>query len=144
MKMREFIRYQESTFESYCRVLIRNEGKNARKAIVRRARHEINRSMYDTPHTDHPASEDAYDLGSMTFLVCGLPVKVDDPVLGQAIASLTPYRREVVLRFYFLNQSVPQIAEHLRRNASTVNYQRSKALGRLRAALEELNYGNLL
>ena len=141
MKMREFVQYQESTFESYCRVLIRNEGKNARKAIVRRARHEINHSMYDNaPRSDHPASEDAYDLGSVTFLVCGLPVKIDDPILGKAIASLTPYRREVVLRFYFLDQSEPQIAAHLRRNASTVNYQRSRALSRLRAALEELNY----
>lgn len=141
MTVLEFIRYQESTFESYCRVLIRNEGKNARKAIIRRARHEINRSMYDDPRPEPSGKEDTYDMGSVTFTVRGLPVKVSDPVLGKAIASLTPYPREVVLRFYFLDQTEKQIGTFLNRNASTVNYQRSKALRRLKEALEELHYG---
>lgn len=141
MTVLEFIRYQESTFESYCRVLIRNEGKNARKAIIRRARHEINRSMYGDPQPEPSGKEDTYDMGSVTFTVRGLPVKVSDPVLGKAIASLTPYPREVVLRFYFLDQTEKQIGTFLNRNASTVNYQRSKALRRLKEALEELHYG---
>ena len=141
MTVLEFIRYQESTFESYCRVLIRNEGKNARKAIIRRARHEINRSMYDDPQPEPSGKEDTYDMGSVTFTVRRLPVKVSDPVLGKAIASLTPYPREVVLRFYFLDQTEKQIGTLLNRNASTVNYQRSKALRRLKEALEELHYG---
>lgn len=141
MTIQEFIRYQESTFESYCRTLIRNEGRNARKAIVRRARHELNHSMYDASPQEHPGAEDTYDLGGVTFFVHGLPVQVADPLLGQALAALTPYRREVVLRFYFLDQSEPQIAARLRRNASTVNYQRGRALERLRAALEGLGYG---
>lgn len=101
----------------------------------------VNRSMYDDPQPEPSGKEDTYDMGSVTFTVRGLPVKVSDPVLGKAIASLTPYPREVVLRFYFLDQTEKQIGTLLNRNASTVNYQRSKALRRLKEALEALHYG---
>lgn len=139
MTWNEFVDYQESTFESYCKAIIRNEGKNARATIQRRARHELNHSMY--PPIEHPAQEDTYDLGSTTFIVCGHPVQVNDPVLGQALSALTPYRRNVILLFYFMDQGEPQIAALLERSPSTVNYQRKRALELLKLELEALGYG---
>lgn len=141
MTMQEFIIYQEVTFEAYCKKLIRNTGKNARKAIVRRARHEVNHSMLPKVKLDYLGSEDAYDLDSTIFFVRGIPVKVSDPALSRALATLTPYRREVILMFYFMDRSEPQIAAALHRDHSTINYQRKQTLKRLKEALEVLEHG---
>ena len=140
MTMQEFVLYQERTFEAYCNALIRNEGKDARKEIVRRAKREINLSMLDPTTQVSVGNQDTYDLGAMTFLVHGIPVKVSDPILGRALASLTPYRRSVILMFYFMDRTDPQIGALLRRDPTTVNYQRRRALKRLKEALEGLGY----
>ena len=105
MTMQEFVLYQERTFESYCNALIRNEGKDARKEIVRRARREINLSMLDPTAQVSMGNQDTYDLGTMTFLVHGIPVKVSDPTLGRALASLTPYLGLQPNVFFTLEQS---------------------------------------
>ena len=140
MTMQEFVLYQERTFESYCNALIRNEGKDARKEIVRRAKREINLSMLDPIVQLNAGNRDIYDLGARTFLVQGVPVKVSDPALGQALASLTPYRRSVILLFYFMDRTDPQIGALLRQDPTTVNYQRRRALKWLKEALEGLGY----
>lgn len=45
----EFQRYQEQTFDSYVKRLIRNEGRNAKKELARRAEREVNLSMISPP-----------------------------------------------------------------------------------------------
>jgi len=132
--------YQENLFEAYCKRLIENEGKNDRKKIQRRAKREINLSLLAPADLERMGGKDDYDFGGMTFFVRGLRVTVKDPVLGQALASLTPYRRDVILLSYFMGRSDPQIGAILRRDSSTINYQRNRTLARLKKLLEELDY----
>ncbi len=58
MTQAEFQRYQEQTFDSYVKRLIRNEGRNAKKELSRRGEREV------TPYHDLPAMshEDRYVL----------------------------------------------------------------------------------
>lgn len=140
MTLQEFTTYQEDSFEAYCKRLIENEGKNARKAVRRRARHEINLSMLEPAEQERAGNRDVYDLGGMTFFARGVPIQVSDPMLGQALASLTPYRRDVILLFYFMGRSDPQIGALLRRDATTVNYQRHRTLARMRKMMEVLDH----
>lgn len=140
MTMQEFIDFQENNFIAYCKVVIRNEGKDVRKEIVSRSNREINLSMLAPAEQERPASHDIYDLDRMTFWVCGVPVEVRDPALCQALSSLTPYRRNVILLSYFMERSDPQIGAALRRDSTTVNYQRKRTLRRLKEVLEALGY----
>lgn len=140
MTMQEFIEYQEKNLIVYCKAVIRNEGKDARKEIVSRSIREINLSMLAPAEQERTASHDTYNLDRMTFLVCGVPVEVCDPLLCQALSSLTPYRRNIILLSYFMEQSDPQIGAALRRDSTTVNYQRKRTLRRLKEVLEALGY----
>ena len=62
------------------------------------------------------------------------------PALGQALSSLPPKRRDVVLLFYFADQNEPQIGRLLNITTMAVNARRRKALAALRELLE-VEYG---
>lgn len=83
--------------------------------------------------------EDTYHLDDdpcVQFDLLGFPITLHDPVLERAIFSLPPKRRDVVLLFYFADQSEPQIDKLLNVSTMTVNIHHKKALGALRELLE--------
>lgn len=51
---------------------------------------------------------------------------------------LNPQRRDVILLYYFLEHTEPEIGEILDLSTGTINYRRTKALQRLKELLEEL------
>ncbi len=60
------------------------------------------------------AVEDTHHLDDDTCVqldLLGFPIIVHDPVLEQALFLLPPKRRDVVLLFYFADQSEPQIGK---------------------------------
>lgn len=138
MTLDEFYAYQEQTFDSYIATVIRNEAKDAKKEIAKRAEREIALSQLMEDELAQIAKTDHYDLESMTFFVGGDTVTIHDLLLGQAIASLPPQRREVILMSYFLNKNDPQIAKALHLGEDAVFFRRNSALRRLRKILEEL------
>ena len=90
------------------------------------------------------STEDTYHLedgAAIRFEVYGFPVEIGDPMLGQALLSLPPKRRDVILLFYFADQNEPQIGQLLHIATMTVNTRRKKALSALREILEGLQYG---
>lgn len=140
MTLEQFYTYQEQTFDSYVAVVIKNESRNAKKEIARRAKHEISLSQLMNDEVAQIAAADDYDLESMTFSVAGGTVTIHDILLGQALASLTPQRREVILLSYFLKKNDPQIAAILNLGKDAVFFRRNSTLQRLKEILEDLNY----
>lgn len=140
MTLAEFHTYQEQTFDSYVLTVIKNEAINAKKEIARRAEHEIELSQLMRDELAQIAAEDNYNLDSMTFIVDGDTVTVHDMLLGQAIASLPPQRRKVILMSYFLDKKDPQVATLLHLGEDAVFFRRNSTLERLRKILEGLNY----
>lgn len=140
MTSEQFYTYQEQTFDSFMNKLIKNEGKDARKEIARRAEHEISISQLMEKEVALIAVTDTYDLGKMTFHVRNDDVTVNDVLLGQAIASLPPNRREVILLSYFLGKNDPQIGELLHLAPNTIRYRRQTTLERLKKILEALGH----
>lgn len=140
MKLEDFYTYQEQTFDSFMAKVIKNEGKDARKEIARRADHEISISQLMERELTQIAAADTYDFGKMTFYVRNNAVTVHDMLLGQAIAALPPYRRDVILLAYFMDKNDPQIGELLNVTPNTIRYRRKTSLERLKRILEMLNY----
>ena len=105
MTIDEFYSYQEQTFDSFSKRVIKNIGidlHNKQKAL---ADIEVAFSALPKREMDSLFTEDTYLLGSegTTFLVQGTPVTISDP-LGRALYFLTPQRREVLLLFYFADK----------------------------------------
>lgn len=114
MTLEQFHTFQEQTFDSFITHLVTNEGKNARKEIAHRAEKEIAMSQLMDSELARIAVTDTYNFEEMTFSVNDETVIVKDVLLGQAIASLPPMRREVILLSYFLGKNDPQIAKLLK------------------------------
>lgn len=83
---------------------------------------------------------DLYCPEAITFWVQGICVQITDWALGQALRSLTPQRRDVILLAYFLEQSDSEIGKLLNMSSRTVCYRRTVALERLKQMLEALEY----
>lgn len=138
MTLDQFYTYQEQTFDSFMGKLIKNEGKDARKEIARRAEHEISISQLVENEVARIAVADTYDFDKMTFYVDDDAITVNDILLGQAIASLPPNRREVILLSYFLGKNDPQIGALLHLTPNAIRYRRLTTLERLKKMLEAL------
>lgn len=138
MTLEQFHIFQEQTFDSFITHLVTNEGKNARKEIARRAKKEVAMSQLLDSELARLAVTDTYDIEEMTFSVHDEIVTVKDLLLGQAIASLPPMRRDVILLSYFLGKNDPQIAKLLNLTPNAIRYRRQTTLQRLKEILEVL------
>ena len=138
MNNEDFITYQETTFDAFCKRVIKNEGKNARREISRRESHEITFSALPDAVVAQLSSTDSYDMGSATFQIGKDTVTIKDAALAQAISALPEHWRNVILLFYFLDKTDKQISTALNLTPDAVYYRRKNSLSELKKALKEL------
>ena len=140
MTLQEFYTLQEETFDSFCKTLIRNESINAHKEYTFRNQNETPisaltiREQQQLSHEDHPHEF------AKQFTVRGQLIGVQDPDLSDALHSLLPQHREVILLSYFLGCSDAEIGQLLKLNTNTVFYRRKAALKKLRIFLEATSH----
>ena len=139
----EFCLYHEQTFDSFSKRVIKNIAIDIHNAEAALSKVEVSLSALPYSETAKLSAEDTYDLGDdvcVRFDLLGIPIEVHDLALGQALSSLPPKRRDVVLLFYFADQNEPQIGKLLNITTMAVNSRRRKALAALRELLE-VEYG---
>lgn len=139
----EFRLYHEQTFDSFSKRVIKHIAIDIHNAEAALSKVEVSLSALPYSETAKLSAEDTYDLGDdvcVRFDLLGIPIEVHDPALGQALSSLPPKRRDVVLLFYFADQNEPQIGKLLHITTMAVNARRRKALAALRELLE-VEYG---
>lgn len=141
MLFEEFRTYQEQTFDAFCKTVIRNESADAHRELAAQSRQEIPISSLSTNELLSLSTEDNYNLYSRTYYVGNNAVQVCDPVLGEVLQFIIPQRRSILLLFYFLGYSEPQIGRLLGLSTSTVHYRREAALRQLKGFLEAAGYG---
>lgn len=138
MTTQEFTTYQEQTFDSYAKRLIRNEGADAKKELARRANRESQLSALSPADLAALTTEDTYRPEKVTLFVRDSEVAVFDTALGQALSFLPPKWRDVLLWHYFLDESDEQISVRLNMTPAGVRHRRKVALARLKGALEAI------
>lgn len=141
MTLEEFHAYQEQTFDAFCKAVIRNESVDAHRELAAKARQEVSMSALSADKLLSLSAEDTYNLYRKTYYVGNSIVHVCDPMLGEALQFIPPQRRNILLLFYFLGYSEPQIGRLLGISTSTVHYRRDAALRRLRELLEAMEHG---
>ena len=138
MTMQQFHSYKEQQFDAFCKAIIRNESADAHRALSKRFSREISVENMIFAELASLQVSDEYHPDATSFWVQGRRVIVSDWALGQALRSLPPYRRDVILLSYFMECSDSQIGKLLKMDTRTVCSRRTAALARLRSLLEDL------
>ena len=139
MTEEQFHRYQEAIFDSFCMKTIENASRTIRRRLSEQARKEKSLSDLSAAELCLISASDSYDLAADTFSVEGETVAIRDPALAAALRSIPPKQRDVILLFYFLDKSEPQIGGMLRVGTTGIHKRRMRSLDRLRAVMEALD-----
>ena len=122
-------------FDSLCKKVLREESRNYKKQLVRRAEKEINLSEMSETELSQLYVMDEYPSDSTFFDVLDYCVAVKDDRLAKALAALPNKKRDVILLSYFLDMSDTEIAEKLKVVGSTIHRRRTSSLKELRQRL---------
>lgn len=123
-------------FDSICRKVLRDESRNYKKQLARRAEKEINLSELSEAELGQLYAMDEYPSDSTYFDVLEYRVGVKDERLAEALAALPSKKRDVILLSYFLDMNDTEIAEKLKVVGATIHYRRTSSLIELKLRLE--------
>ena len=140
MTQMEFQRYQEETFDSYVKRLVRNESRNAKQELARQAEREVSLSSLPDNGLLSAAHEDRYLLEKADVHIHAGEVKVFDWLLGQALMSLAPKWRDVIVMYYFWDMTDEKIGSALHLTAGAIRHRRQAAIEHLKTMLEDIGY----
>lgn len=130
---------KQHTFDAYCKRIVKNEAINIQMEYNRRSQREVNfseLSQWELQSLQNLRYIDRYALDRQIFDVLSTPVEIEDGKLAWALSTLTVEQRNIVLLFYFVDMKDGEIAKRLRLKRSTVQYQRTSTLEKLRKLLE--------
>lgn len=141
---RRYEQFNEMTFEAYIKSAIDKAVLKARKRQTARERLEQSFStmtdveLYSISQEDKGIRqvEQAEPVGQV-FRVRDMDIPVYGERLGQALIFLPAMNREIVLMYYYLKMSDPQISRTLGISKSTVHRRRNEAIRTLRILLED-------
>ena len=125
----ETIRYQ---FESYCKKVIREKYRDCVRQAQRYADNEVSFSELSQREMDSLSAADEYPIEYFHFQVYGEVIEIKDERLYNALSKLSPDKRDIVLLAHYLGKSDVEIAEKLNQSRSTVQYQRTSSLAKLK------------
>ena len=130
--------YNEMLYEAYCKAAIDNA---ILKERMKKAAHgQLVRSLSNLSDaelltlTSEPEAEPPEVF--ITYHTQDGDIPIHDLKLGQALASLLPRDREIILLYYFLGLRDEAIAKRLNMSRATVQRRREKAQKKLKMILE--------
>lgn len=136
MNRAEFCRYQEETFDAFCKRIIHNTAIDEKKKAEVRERRECSLSEIPEDAFAVPPVELQQGAPASSFLVYGMLVSVQDQRIAAALCQIPSNLREVLLLYYYCDFTMVQIAALTNLPLSTVDYRHKQALRRLRKNLE--------
>ncbi len=135
-----FRKYQEETFDSFCKSVIRHESADAHRELAARAKYETQMSALPVSAMDAFSMEDTYHPYCRTYNVLGWRILLHSQALGEALQFIIPQHRNIILLHYFLDFSDVEIGRMLGLSTRVVQIRRIATLRRLQELLEESPY----
>ena len=131
--------YNEMLYEAYCKAAIDN-------AILKARQKKVAHGQRVSPLSDL-SDADLFSLADewepelpdepFTYYIREQAIQIKDQKLGQALSSLLPRDREIILLYYFLGLRDEAVAKRLNMSRATVQRRREKAQKKLKTILEE-------
>lgn len=133
-------RFNELTFEAYCKAAIDKTVLKERMKKAERNRWEQSFSTL-TDAALYSISRKTSELETIgmqprIFSVCGARIAIYDQKLGQALLFLLPKDREIMLLYYFEDMNDDEVAKCLNMSRATVQRRCHIAKNKLRSILE--------
>lgn len=122
----------EHQFDSFCKKVLREERRDIIRALQHRAENEILFCEMSPKEIDELMTVGKYSTDMYKFLACGFEVEIESDLLAEALSKLPVKSRDILLLAYFLDMSDVEIANVLDVARSTVQYQRSTSLTKLK------------
>jgi len=130
-------RRNREQFDSFCKKLLKREAINAQKEITRRAQRETVFSELTASQLNSLSVTDEYPSEKTLYQVLGFDVEVRNDLLSDALDSLPPRKREVILLSYFMDMSDVEIALLMGNTPANIHYHRTSALETLKNYLKK-------
>ena len=126
----------EMQFDAFCKKVIKNACLTAHTELTHRAEKEQPLELaYDIP-----AEPERIDYGHTWLHADKLSVSIYDPELAEAIRSLVPRQRNIILLCYFAEYSDRESGDILGLPVHVIRYSRHTALKKLKEMLNAINY----
>jgi len=123
-------------FDSFCKKVLKHEARDYYDELKRQRDKEVSFSNLSVKEMDQLYTEDKYFVTEQIFSVLGLDVIITDGVIAGALESLPERKRDIILLSYFLELSDREIGDKLNMLRSTVQYQRTSTLQKLKIFME--------
>lgn len=136
IKMNENIEILQRQFDVYCTKVLKYASISYYHANRRRMEHEVSFSSLLERDLAEVSTADCYPCMLYHFQVREWLVEVQSEPLGHAIKRLTPYRREIILLYFFLGFKNKEIAALYGCNARKISYHKMRAVRQIRAEME--------
>lgn len=131
---KQTIRHQ---FDSFCKKILREEKVDFQRKLSSQMNREILFCEMTQQQIDELRIMDKYPSDMNMFKVMDFEVGVENDLLAEALKTLSPTSRDVVLLSYFMDLNDTEIAEMLNIVRRTVQYRRKSSLNKLKKRMEE-------
>ena len=126
----------EMQFDAFCKKVIKHACLDAHAQLRRRAERELPLELaYDIP-----AELDKTAYGRTRLHTDRFTVYIYDPELAEAIRSLVPRQRNIILLCYFAEYSDRETGDILGLPVHVIRFGRQAALRKLKEILTAINY----
>lgn len=136
---KQTIRHQ---FDSFCKKILREEKVDYQRKLITQMNREIPYAELTQKQIDELRVTDKYRSDLNFFKVFDFEVGVENELLAEAIKSLSPISRDIVLLSYFMDYSDIEISELLNIVRRTVQYRRTSSLCKMKKHMEGQNEKN--
>lgn len=134
--MSDFEQFHVNNFDQFCKILLKNEAKNAWRAINKQRDREITAGTAEDMAWLLQSEDDTYSTYHKVFYVKDIEITVTKEFVGEALQYILPSLRNVLLLSFFGGYNDTQIAKILKISNPTVAYRRRKAMERLKEEME--------
>ena len=124
-------------FDTYCKVVLRNEAKNYLREQTRQRNREIQFSALSSHEMDKLCTVDEYPSDSILFTAYGYTLHIRDKLVATAFASLPEQEQSILILHCVLELADGEIGGLMGMSRSAVQRHRTKALNELRKRLED-------
>lgn len=124
-------------FDTYCKVVLRNEAKNYLSEMARHHDREKSLEALTQQELDKLSTVDHYPSDSILFTAYGCTLHIRDELVADAFASLPEQEQDILILHCVLELADGEIGSLVGMSRSAVQRHRTKALNELRKRLED-------
>lgn len=131
---------KRKTFDAFCKRLLKNETIDDQRERERQSQREIVFSDLTKAEKNQLQYIDEYAPDRCIFTVLNTEIEISNSTLVQALSTLSTQCRDIILLSYLLDMPDTEISLQLSLNRSTIQYQRTSTLAKLRKLMEDYDH----